>query len=127
MTTLDVTEVLLNRDKASLWAMRYCINIKEDEELYEIMTPLDAKVCRAVILGFRTIKFKKDSDGRCIGYSIIGPGGTSVVDRETRDISVGDVQLPYRGRRRENFGIDGSKRQKDIRANEGKKRVKSVF
>jgi hypothetical protein len=91
MTIIDVTEVLLSKDNASLWAMRYCLFVHEDESLYELMTPLDAKVCWAAIRGLRTVKFKEDLEGRCTGYSIIGPGGTSVVDREARDISMGNV------------------------------------
>jgi len=91
MSTLNVTEVLLSEDKASLWAMWYYLHVKEDEELYDMMTPLDAKVCWAARMGFRTVKFQHKSSGEIIGYYTMNTGGSTIVDRTARDISVGNV------------------------------------
>lgn len=91
MSTLNVTEVLLSEDKASLWAMWYYLHIKEDEELYSMMTPLDARMCWAARMGFRTVKFQHRSNGEIMGYYVIGTGGSTIVDRTARDISVGNV------------------------------------
>jgi len=71
--------------------MWYYLHVKEDEELYGIMIPLDAKVCWAARMGFRTVKFQHGPNGEVIGYYTTNTGGLILVDRKARDVNMGNV------------------------------------